>query len=375
MLLVIPVLLRLSLQFTSVEYFLLATFGVLICGSLTAPDMPVKGWTAGLIGLLAASVGDAPLQSYGRFTFGFAELRDGIPVIPVILGSFAIPQITRQLSQPGSSEHVAVFVRRVLPRWRVLKANIGNAVCSGLIGVGVGSIPGVGEDVAAWLSYDTAKKLSRHPEEFGNGSMEAIVASETANNACVGGALVPLLTLGIPGSPPAAMLLGALYLHHVMPGPLLAQQRPDFIPMMSAILFLASLTMLACGLLAAKVSVYLLTIPAGLLMPVVALFSVIGSFALDNLMLNVFAMFAFGVLAYFMEELGYPAAPFVIGLILGPLADENLRLAMTVHQGSLLPFVTRPIALVLLGLIVLSVMSQTRIGGRVLRSFRREART
>jgi putative tricarboxylic transport membrane protein len=364
MLLVIPLLLRLALQFTSVEYFLLAAFGVLICGSLTAPDIPLKGWIAGLLGLLLATVGDAPLQAYARFTFGIAELKDGIPPIPVILGGFAIPQIIRRLRDPETVRVLTGAVKRVAPRWRVLRKNLGTAVRSGLTGVGVGSIPGVGEDVAAWLSYDIARKTSKEPEQYGRGSMEGVVASETANNACIGGALVPLLTLGIPGSPPAAMLLGALLLHHVLPGPMLAEQRPEFIPMMCAILLLASLTTLVFGFVAAKVSVHLLSIPAGILMPVVALFSVIGAFALDNLMLNVYAMFLFGVLAYFLDEMGYPIAPFVIGLILGEMADENLRQALTAHQGSLWPFVTRPIAAVLVVLIGVSILSQTRLRRR-----------
>jgi putative tricarboxylic transport membrane protein len=359
MLTVIPLLLQLALRFTSVEYFLLAFFGVLICGSLSSPDTPLKGWIAGLLGLLLASVGDAPLQAYSRFTFGIPELKDGIRPIPVILGGFAIPQIIRSLSGPNGLPALVGQVRRVVPRWRVLRENLPTAVRSGVAGVSVGSIPGVGEDVAAWLSYDAAKKFSRRPDEFGRGSVEGVVAAETANNACIGGALVPLLSLGIPGSPPAAMLLGALLLHHVVPGPLLAEQRPTFIPMMCAILLLAALVTLGCGFAVSRLSVHVLQTPPALLMPVVAVFSVIGSFALDNLMLNVWCMLAFGVVAFFLQQLAYPIAPFVIGLILGPMADENLRLAMTVHQGSLLPFVTRPIALILLGLITLSLLSQT----------------
>jgi putative tricarboxylic transport membrane protein len=365
MLLVVPLLLKLALQFTSVEYFLLATFGVLICGSLTAPDMPLKGWMAGLLGLLLATVGDAPLQAYPRFTFGLPELRDGIRPIPVILGGFAVPQIIRRLRDPETAHAVRVAVRGVLPRWQNFRRYWLTVLRSGVAGVGVGAIPGVGEDVAAWLSYDMAKRVSREPQQFGQGSLEGVIAAETANNACIGGALVPLLTLGVPGSPPAAMLLGALLLHHVVPGPLLSQQRPEFIPMMCAILLLASGAMLVCGLLMAKVSLRLLSIQAGMLMPIVALFSVIGAYALDNLMLNVYALLVCGILAYLLEELGYPIAPLVIGLILGPMADENLRLALTVHHGSLLPFVTRPMALLQVGLIILSVLGQTRLFGRV----------
>lgn len=367
MLLVIPLLLRLAQQFTSVEYFLLALFGVLICGSLTSPDSPIKGWIAGLLGLLMAVVGDSPLQGYPRYTFGIPDLANGIEPIPVILGGFALPQIMRTLRDPDAARGEIGRVTRVLPRWSNVKGNLGTAVRSGLTGVGIGSIPGVGEDVAAWISYDVARKVSREPEQFGKGSLKGVVAAETANNACIGGALVPLLTLGIPGSPPAAMLLSAILLHNVTPGPMLAVEQPAFIPMMCAILFLASLTMLVCGFFMCRLTVRILRVPVGVLMPLVALFTVIGSFALDNTMVNVYGMLAFGIIAYFMEEMGYPIAPLVIGIILGPMADENLRRALMADQGSLLPFVTRPIALVLLGLIVYSLLGQAKILRRIFR--------
>ncbi len=370
MLLVIPLLLQLAQQFTSVEYFLLALFGVLICGSLTSPDTPIKGWIAGLLGLLMASVGDSPVQGYPRFTFGIPDLADGIEPIPVILGGFALPQIMRTLRDPAASVPSPGRVLRIWPRRSVLRETFPTAVRSGLTGVGIGSIPGVGEDVAAWISYDLAKKLSRHPEEYGKGSIEGVVAAETANNACIGGALVPLLTLGIPGSPPAAMLLSAIFLHNVTPGPMLAHEQPAFIPMMCAILFLASVAMLVCGFLTCRVTVHLLRVPVGILMPLVALFSVIGAFALDNSMVNVYGMFAFGSIAYFLEEMGYPIAPLVIGIILGPMADENLRRALIAHQGSLVPFFTRPIALVLVALIAFSLLGQMKRVRRMVRGGR-----
>lgn len=362
MLFIIPLLLRLALEFTSVEYFLLALFGVLICGSLTSPDLPSKGWIAGVLGLLIATVGEAPLQAYARFTFGIPELRDGIRPIPVILGSFAIPQIIETLANPSNVKSALQPLKGMLPKWKTLRQYLPTTLRSGLTGVGVGSIPGVGEDVAAWLSYDISKKLSKKPEEYGNGSMEGVVAAETANNACIGGALVPLLTLGVPGSPPAAMLLSALLLHNVLPGPMLAESRPTFIPMMCAILLLGSFMTLICGLLLSNVTVQVLRVPVGALMPVVALFSVIGAFALDNSMFNIYYMLFFGVFAYGLQAMGYPIAPLVIGIILGPMADENIRLALTANQGDLTPFVTRPIALILLALILYSVISQMRKG-------------
>ena len=361
MLLLVPALSALALKFQSTETFLLALFGVLICGSLTAPDIPLKGWIAGLLGLLLATVGIDSIHAYQRFTFGSAELTGGINPIPVILGAFAVPQIIRAVMRPSVSGKPP-RITRLLPQWGVLKGNIVNAMRSGLLGVGVGSIPGVGEDIAAWLSYDTAKKFSKEPEEFGQGSMEGLVAAESANNACIGGALIPLLTLGIPGSPPAMMLLGALSLNHVIPGPNLTEKMPHFIPQMAAILLWASFVMLVLGFLLSRVSVHILRIPTAFLMPVVALFSVIGSYAIANSLWDVGFMLAFGVVAYFLEEQGYPVAPLVIGLILGPMAESNLRRALMDSGGSLMPFFTRPLALAFVFLIVGSLALQFWIG-------------
>lgn len=360
MLLLVPLLTKLAMLFQSTEYFLLALFGVLICGSLTAPDGPLKGWMAGLIGVLLATVGIDPTHGYPRFTFDVPELSSGIKPIPVILGAFAIPQIIRAMMREPQAASLAPPVVRLWPRLRVLKGNVSNAIRSGLLGVGVGSIPGVGEDIAAWLSYDTAKKSSKKPEEFGEGSMEGLIAAETANNACIGGALVPLLTLGVPGSPPAMMLLGALMLNHLNPGPMLAIERPEFIPQMAAILMWASLVMLLLGFALSRVSVHILRIPSAFLMPVVALFSVIGAYAFDNSLWDVGLMLGFGVIAYFMEEQGYPLAPLVIGLILGPMAEENLRRALIDSGGSLMPFFSRPLSAAFLVLIVGSLVLQWR---------------
>ncbi len=362
MLLLIPLLTRLATSFQSSEYFLLALFGVLICGSLTAPDTPTKGWIAGLFGLLLATVGMDPTHGFQRFTFGVPELVEGIKPIPVILGGFAIPQIIRSLLRSGEETQTGVRLRQVWPRFSELRRQVKTAIRSGLLGVGVGSIPGVGEDIAAWISYDTAKKASAAPDEYGKGSMEGVVAAETANNACIGGALIPLLTLGIPGSPPAMMLLGAIMLNGVIPGPRLHEDNPTFIPQMAAILLWASLVMLVCGFLMSRVSLYVLRIPVHILMPFVAVFTVLGSYAFDFSLFNVWFMLGFGLLAYFMEENGYPVAPLVIGIILGPMAEDNLRRALIDHQGSVLPFLTRPLSLVFVVLIVLSLCYRRRPG-------------
>ena len=237
-----------------------------------------------------------------------------------------------------------------------------------MIGVGIGAVPGIGEDIAGWVSYGTAKNSSKHPETYGTGEVDGVIASETANNACIGGALIPLLTLGIPGSPPAAMLLGALMIHGITPGPMIEFENPGFIMQMTAILLLASFAMWISGLLLAKQVVKILRVPPPLFMPIIGILCVIGSYSLGNNLFNLYLMIPIGILAYFMTEMGYPIAPMVIGVILGPMADENLRRALMVSQGSFLPVFQRPVALLLFLIIVFTILSQLPFYKRVKKS-------
>jgi putative tricarboxylic transport membrane protein len=227
--------------------------------------------------------------------------------------------------------------------------------------VGIGSVPGIGEDIAAWVSYGAAKNSSKHPEKFGTGEYTAVLSTEVANNACVGGAMIPLLNLGIPGSPPAAMLLGALMLHGVTPGPMITFEHPNFIIEVAAILLLASMAMWVVGMLLARQVVKVLRIPTQIFMPIIGVLCIIGSYALGMNIYNLYLMLPVGIISYFLIEMGYPIAPLVIGVILGPMADENLRRALMVSQGSFLPVFTRPVALVLFLIIVWTVLSQFKL--------------
>lgn len=356
-----PLLIELALQFTSAEFFLLALFGVLICGSLTSPDMPAKGWVAGVIGLLMASVGMETIQGFSRFTFGLPELASGFDIVPVILGGFAIPQVIRVLRDLETKGDAVGAVRNLWPKWREIWIRKFGVIRSGLLGVGVGVIPGVGEDIGAWASYDAAKKVDPNPESFGKGNMSGVMAPETANNACIGGAIIPVLSLGVPGSPPAAMLLGALNLHGVRPGPMLTFEYPNFIAQMAAMLFWSAIGVFVFGLAIARVSGMVLRLPVAILMPLVAFLAVVGSWALGLNLFNIYMMLCFGYLVYILEEIGYPVAPLVIGLLLGTMADVSLRRALLGSSGSIEPFISRPVALVLLALIVLSLCLQSKV--------------
>ncbi len=352
-----PIISHFALQFTSFEFFLLAFFGVIISGTLTTPDLVIKGWISGFLGLFLACVGRDRLQFFPRFTFGIPELDSGIEVVPVLIGAFGIPQIIQVLKDRFVIAE-AQKIKRILPEFGTIVRNIPNIVRSALIGVGIGSVPGIGEDIAGWVSYGAAKNASKHPERFGKGEYTAVLSTETANNACVGGAMVPLLNLGIPGSPPAAMLLGALMLHGVTPGPMISFEHPRFIVEVSAILLLASFSMWFVGMLLAKQVVKVLRIPPPLFMPIIGVLCIIGSYSLGINVFNLYLMLPVGIVAYFLTVMGYPIAPLVIGVILGPMADENLRRALMVSQGSFMPIFTRPVSLILLLIIVWTVVSQ-----------------
>ena len=354
-----PLIVELALGFTSYEYFLLALFGILISGTLQSPDLVVKGWIAGFIGMALSVVGRDSLMYYPRYTFGQPALDQGLEVVPVLIGAFAIPQIIATLSSRAPLA-VTQVRDRVVPAIGTLVKNARHILRSAAIGIGIGAVPGVGEDIAGWVSYGTAKSTSRHPETFGTGEPAGLISSETANNACIGGALIPLVTLGIPGSPPAVMLLGALMLHGLTPGPMLSISNPNFIAELAAIMVLASAAMCVNGLVLAKQVVKVLAVPAEIFLPVVAVLSVLGSYALGLNIENLYLMLAVGLGAYLLTIMKYPIAPLVIGVILGPMADENLRRALMVGQGSPAGFFERPVSLVLICATVLLVVAQIR---------------
>jgi putative tricarboxylic transport membrane protein len=352
-----PIISFFALQFTSFEFFLLAFFGILISGTLTSPDLVIKGWISGFLGLFLACVGRDRLQFFPRFTFGLSDLDSGIEVVPVLIGAFGIPQIIQVLKDRFIIGETQKF-QRILPEFRTIVRNVPKIVRSALIGVGIGAVPGIGEDIAAWVSYGAAKNTAKHPERFGKGEITGVLSSEVANNACVGGAMIPLLNLGIPGSPPAAMLLGALMLHGVTPGPMISFEHPNFIIEVAAILLLASVAMWVVGMLLARQVVKVLRIPTQIFMPIIGVLCMIGSYALGINVFNLYLMLPVGIVSYFLIEMGYPIAPLVIGVILGPMADENLRRALMVSQGSFLPIFTRPVSLILFLIIIWTLVSQ-----------------
>lgn len=346
-----PFLYKIALKFGQWEYFLISVFGIMICGNLSTQSTPIKGWIVGFLGFFTAMIGLDAVYAFPRFTYGSYSLMGGISLIPALIGVFGISEILSVLQEdvPYSIESQ---LGRVLPNKEIVKDIVNTAVRSGLIGCGIGAVPGAGEDIAAWVSYDVGKRRSKKGHLFGKGCYEGLASAETANNACIGGAMIPLLTLAIPGSPPAAMFLAAIWLHGIKPGPMLALESPDFLYLTAITLIIATLSMLVFGLALVKPMVKILKINRKILMPIIVPLTVIGAYAGNVNSFDIAVMFVFGILGYILRKLNYPMAPLVLGIILGPTADISFRQALMQGQGSIIPLLGRPVGIVLMVAIV-----------------------
>jgi putative tricarboxylic transport membrane protein len=370
LLLIAPTLADFALRFQSYEYFWLAVFGIVIAGLMTAADDPLKGWIAGVLGLMAAMVGQESIHAYERFSFGSTDLAGGFALIPVLVGAFGLAEVLTEMRNPPAVL-ATTHVGRVIPRFGELWRYKRTIARSGVIGTGVGIIPGVGEDIGAWVSYAAAKRSSAEAEKFGKGSIEGLIAAETGNNSAIPGAIIPVLTLAIPGSAPAAVLLAAMLIHGIRPGPLIMQEAPQFVYGVVIMLVLATLAMWGLGLLLARPLLYILRVPRHIMMPIVFVLCIIGPYAITQRLFDVWVMIGFGIAGFLLREMRFPMAPLVLGLILGDLLDKNLRRALTLSDGDPTPFFTRPISAVLwivtLFLILSAIPAVRRAVGRAIR--------
>lgn len=337
------------------EMFSLVLTALVLIASVS-PGSTAKGILAGMLGILATMPGVSPATGRPRLTFGMTELNDGLGLLPVLIGLFAVSQVIRDILQLDEQpQRVSLTRRGMLMKLADWKRHAVNLVRSSVIGTWVGILPGVGANIGSVMAYSAAKSASRQPEEFGRGSEEGIVASEAANNATVGGALIPLIALGIPGSVIDAILLGALVIHSLQPGPLLFQNNPEAAWTIMATVLAANVCMFALMSAGVGVLARLAEVPRAYLLPVILVFCVVGSYALASRWFDVWVMLAFGLVGLFMEKAGLPLAAFVIGFVLAPVAEENLSAGLMLSGGSFLPLVTRPVSLafVLLALVML----------------------
>ena len=335
---------ELSKKFGPFEFFSLVLMSLVLIASVSGKSL-LKGAFAGFLGMLAAMPGPSPATGELRMTFGFAEMGDGFKLLPVLIGLFAVNQAMQEVLNIGkpitriAPNREGMFLK--LAEW---KAQAVNLLRSSVIGTWVGILPGIGANIGSVMAYTAAKNLSRMPDEFGKGSEEGIVASEAANNATVGGALIPLIAMGIPGSVIDAILLGALVIHGLQPGPLLFEQNPSVVHTIVGTVLLANVFMLGFMLLSAGTISRLANLRRSFLIPVALTFCVVGSFALANRMFDVWVMLGFGLIGFGMERTKIPLAPFVIGFVLAPIAEKNLLSGLMASGGSYAPIFTRPVS-------------------------------
>ncbi|MEO8248396.1 MAG: tripartite tricarboxylate transporter permease [Burkholderiales bacterium] len=349
-----PALAEVALSFGAFEFFWLALFGVSISGSIVGND-PIKGWLMGCLGLLIAQIGQEGIYAYNRFTFGWDELGGGIGLIPALIGAFGFAEVLTALADP--IERKIVEMRdSVLPRFREVAQYWKTVVRSGVIGVTTGILPGVGEDSGAWMSYAAAKATAKDRDQFGKGSIEGLMAAETGDMSAIPGAMIPALALGIPGSAPSAVLLAAMIIHGIQPGPMLMIKTPHFIYDVVAMTTLASFAILFFGLFMVRPLLLVLKVPRAVLMPIIFVLCVVGAFAIASRLFDVYAMLVIGVGAFFLRRRGYEMAPFVLGLVLGELLDKSLRRGLVLSDGSLEPFFTRPISAALALITILTML-------------------
>ena len=350
-----PLLAEAAINFSSFEYFWLACLG-LSCATMISTGHRVMALLSMLIGLAIGCVGIDPVAGHPRFTFGNIDLMSGVSFIPTMIGAFAISELLRNAvaGQSGASlvqEKVGALFKGI--------GGVGRRYWRGflrgsVVGTAIGALPGAGADIAAWVSYAMSKRFSREPEKFGTGHIEGVVESTSSNNAAIGGAWIPALVFGIPGDSITAIVIGVLYMKGMNPGPSVFLQNPQFIYAVFVIFVLANLLMLPLGWIAIKAAGKLLRAPRQLLMPIILLFCIVGSFAITNSPYGIIVMLVFGLLGWCMEENGIPVAPLVLGMVLGEMLEQNFMASMIKADGNFLTFFTRPIAGVL-GVVTLGV--------------------
>jgi len=369
-----PLLSDLALKFAPRDYLLLAIWGILLVGSLSGKSL-AKGVFAGALGVLIGMVGLDPMTAEGRFTYGSIQLTAGVPYVAAMIGFFGVSEVLAQLHHLHVTP-VKQDVRRIVPSWGLLKKHLPLATRCSAIGTVIGALPGTGGDIAALMAYDHAKRTVKNPSRpFGEGAYEGLVAPESANNAAVPGAYIPMLTLGIPGDAVTAVIIGALYIHGLKPGPMLMIETPHLFWFCVGNLVLANLFLLPLGLSGIRIFAKMVETPKAILLPLILVLSAVGTYAIDNNPVHVYWMLAFGVTGYLLKMYGFQVGPVILGIILGPLMDVSYRRAM-ISAGDdplafLGEFLSSPISAILAAALALTVLSQTRLWAATVGRLRR----
>lgn len=352
LLLFAPLLAIVALKVGPPEQMMIAIFGLSVVSMLSVGNM-MKGLFVGFVTLLIATVGQDPMLGFPRFTFGNFQLTGGLETVSVLIGLFSLPEVFKMLESKKENDKASVVSKMKLSL-KDITSNTVNLIRSTIIGIAIGIIPAAGPDIASFLSYNEAKKASKQPEKFGHGSTEGIIASEAANNGVTGGSLIPLLTLSIPGSAPAAIFLGAMIIHGLRPGPLLFTQHAGTVYTLLVGFAVINIMIFFVGWVFCKWAGKILVIPKQILAVIIVVLASVGSFSIQQNMMDVFTMYIAGIIGYFMLKYDYPLSPVALGLLLGPMLEEALTLTNTMYDNFFMIF-TRPLTNVFVVFIFVSL--------------------
>ncbi len=370
-----PTVAEFALEFASRDYLLLALMGLLLVGSLSGESM-AKGIFAGALGVTLGMVGMDPITAEGRFTFGTVSLLGGIHFVIAMIGLFGVAEALYQL-HTISLKPVKQDVSKIIPSWKVILKFLPLSIRTAIIGVIIGALPGTGGDIAALMAYDHAKRTVKKPTTpFGQGAYEGLIAPESANNAAIGGAYIPMLSLGIPGDAVTAVFIGALFIHGLKPGPMMMIDTPYMFWFMVGNLVLANTFMVIFGMTGIRIFAKLVEIKKGILIPCIIVLSVVGTYTINNNMIDVYWMLCFGICGYLLKMFGYQVAPIILGIILGPLMDQSYRRAVLSVENNfwlfLLDLVRHPLTCVLTIAVLFMIISNTRLWPMILGLFKKK---
>lgn len=356
-----PTIAKVAIKFGPHEFFAIAFFSLMLIITLSTGSM-IKGIFSGVLGIAFSTVGLSPIEGVERFTFGTVALSDGFNILTVMIGLFAVSEVikiaedAKSITQDEITQ-IDMKVKGMGFSIKELISQLPNAIRSAIIGLGIGILPGIGAGTSNLVAYTVAKNQSKNPEKFGKGCIDGVVASETSNNASVGGALIPLMTLGIPGDGVTALLLGAFMVHGIAPGPLLFRNYGDLVYTIFVACIIASFLMVVLEWYGLRIFSKVLKVPRHILLPIVFVLCVVGTFALSSRIFDVFSVIVFGTIGYFFMKTKIPQAPFVIGFVLGTMAETNFRRALMLGDDNFMVFLTNPISGLFIGLTVLFVIS------------------
>ena len=354
-----PILAKFALRFSAPEYFALAVFGLSVTVTL-AGKSPLKGFISGGLGLLIAMIGLDPMGGFPRFTFGSTELSGGFSFVPMLIGLFALSEGFRQVEVILTAPKVSAVLKDILPKFRELRQCSVTFIRSAIIGLIVGITPAIGAETSCFVSYSEAKRTSKHPELFGTGILEGVAAPQTAENASTGGDMLPMLTLGLPGDAATAVLMGALTIHNLQPGPILFRDHSALVHQIFAGMIVANLIFVIFGLTFARFFAKVINIKRQYLIPLIFIACMVGSYAINNNFFDLATCVFFGFLGYLMIRYDYPVSPMVLAQILGAMMESNFRRSLAMSRGDPLILVTRPIAVTILVLAIFTTVTAIR---------------